>query len=63
MDPLRNHAELTTRRYFLGAARTGIGTVALASLLNDRLLVRARRPQPIGAGCLVGRTSRPRPSG
>jgi hypothetical protein len=38
MDPFREQAELLTRRYFFGRTATGIGTAALASLLNDRLL-------------------------
>src|SRR5580700_5415248 len=43
-DPLRGHAELMTRRYFLGRNAAGIGTVALASLLNERLLSAAGQP-------------------
>jgi Protein of unknown function (DUF1501) len=46
MDPIRNHADLLTRRYFLGRSAAGIGTVALASLLNDRLL-NAATAQPV----------------
>ncbi len=38
MNPLREHASLLTRRHFFGRASTGLGVVALASLLNDRLL-------------------------
>ncbi len=34
----KNHRKLLTRRQFFGRAATGIGTVALASLLNPRLL-------------------------
>ena len=37
MDPIQNQADLMTRRYFFGRAAAGIGTAALASLLNDRL--------------------------
>ena len=38
MDPLIHHRLLVNRRYFFGRAATGIGSVALASLLNPRLL-------------------------
>lgn len=38
MGPIREQAKLLTRRYFFGRTAAGIGTVALASLLNDRLL-------------------------
>jgi hypothetical protein len=38
MDPRLDHQLLLTRRYFFGRAATGIGTMALASLLNPRLL-------------------------
>ena len=38
MNPLQQHALLETRRYFLGKSAAGIGTAALASLLNPNLL-------------------------
>lgn len=38
MNPLQQHALLETRRYFLGKSAAGMGTLALASLLNPRLL-------------------------
>lgn len=38
MDPRRDFALAMTRRHFLGRAATGIGTAALASLVNPRLL-------------------------
>src|SRR2546425_13061029 len=38
MDPHHEHGLLLTRRHFFGRAATGIGTVALASLLNPDLL-------------------------
>ena len=38
MDPRKEHALLETRRQFFGRAATGIGTVALGSLLNPALL-------------------------
>ena len=37
MNPLQEHMLQETRRYFLGRMATGIGTAALASLLNPRL--------------------------
>ncbi len=37
MTPLHEHALLLTRRHFFGRAACGIGTAALASLLNERL--------------------------
>jgi hypothetical protein len=51
MDPFREQSDLLTRRYFFGRAATGIGTVALASLLNDRLLG-ASTSEPSVAGIL-----------
>ena len=33
MDPIREHAQIMTRRHLLGRCATGIGTAALASLL------------------------------
>ena len=38
MNPLRQHQLLLTRRQLLGRTATGIGTAALGSLLNRRLL-------------------------
>lgn len=38
MHPLHERALLLTRRHFLGRTATGLGTVALASLLNPHLL-------------------------
>lgn len=38
MDPIRQHALQTTRRQFLGRSAAGIGTAALASLLNPQLM-------------------------
>jgi hypothetical protein len=51
MDPIREQAELLTRRYFFGRTAAGIGTVALASLLNERLLG-AGTAEPSVAGIL-----------
>jgi hypothetical protein len=38
MNPVREQIERLTRRYFFGRTATGIGTVALASLLDDRVM-------------------------
>jgi hypothetical protein len=35
MNPLREHQELMTRRHFFGRCSLGIGTAALAALLNE----------------------------
>jgi hypothetical protein len=37
MNPIQQHLLRETRRYFLGRAATGVGTAALASLLNPSL--------------------------
>ncbi|HMF11846.1 MAG TPA: DUF1501 domain-containing protein, partial [Gemmataceae bacterium] len=37
MDPNREYGKLLTRRQFFGRSAAGIGTAALASLLNERL--------------------------
>src|SRR5881392_2740368 len=37
MDPLREHTLLMTRRHFFGRTATGIGALALGSLLNPAL--------------------------
>ena len=37
MNPLHEQALLQTRRHFFGRSATGIGTAALASLLNPQL--------------------------
>jgi hypothetical protein len=50
MDPRLDHQLRLTRRYFFGRAATGIGTMALASLLNPRLLSAAEDRRPPGAG-------------
>ena len=38
MNPINQHEQLVTRRHFFSRASTGIGTAALASLLNERAL-------------------------
>ena len=47
MDPRDELRMSLTRRHFLGRSSAGLGTVALASLLDDRLF--AREPSS-GAG-------------
>jgi hypothetical protein len=46
MDPLREHAALLTRRHFLGQANLGLGALALASLLGDKLFASAEQSRP-----------------
>ena len=53
MNPLNELQLLLTRRHFFGRAATGIGTAALASLLNPQLFAgtpaaRRQRAQPAG---------------
>jgi hypothetical protein len=50
MDPRLDHQLQLTRRYFFGRAATGLGTMALASLLNPRLARGAQDRRPPGAG-------------
>ena len=38
MNPFIHQQQLVTRRQFFGKSATGVGTVALASLLNENLL-------------------------
>jgi hypothetical protein len=38
MNPFIQQQQLVTRRQFFGKSATGVGTVALASLLNENLL-------------------------
>src|SRR6185436_6350719 len=44
MDPVRDHGLFLTRRHFFGRTAAGIGTAALASLLDQDL--RAAPPAP-----------------
>jgi hypothetical protein len=44
MNPLLEHGLVMTRRYFFSRASTGLGTIALASLLSDRPSAPARSP-------------------
>jgi hypothetical protein len=49
MDPRQEYAFLETRRYFLGRCAAGIGSMALASLLNSEFFGGAPAPvQPAG---------------
>src|SRR3954452_12606908 len=48
MNPLREHELLLTRRQLLGRAATGIGTAALASLLNPSLFAGDELPATHG---------------
>ena len=52
MDPMAERAHYVTRRYFFGRASTGLGTIALAALVNRDLPAAdlAARPQGAGAG-------------
>src|SRR5580692_3257877 len=52
MDPIHDQSKLLTRRYFFGRAAAGIGTAALASLLNDRLRAAPTSGSPIVNGIL-----------
>ncbi len=55
MNPLQEHALRETRRYFFGRCAAGIGTAALASVLDPRLLTAADQP----LGVLPGLHHRP----
>jgi hypothetical protein len=54
VDPCSQHLEFLTRRHFLGRASTGLGTIALASLLNRQLLAGDRAGSRIAAGAGIG---------
>jgi len=53
MNPLREAELVETRRHFFGRAATGVGTAALASLVNPELFA-APTPQRNGIGGLPG---------
>jgi hypothetical protein len=59
MDPRTEHASALTRRHFLGRSACGIGTAALASLLNPGP-VRANITAPRSGGVLGGTHFAPR---
>ncbi|KAA3614485.1 MAG: DUF1501 domain-containing protein [Planctomycetota bacterium] len=44
MDPRQEHRQLLTRRHFFGRSATGIGTAALASLLQPKLFGSSQEP-------------------
>jgi hypothetical protein len=54
VGPLHEHRQLMTRRHFFGRARAGLGTIALASLLDRELSAadRAAGRSAAGAGTL-----------
>ncbi len=51
MNPLLERASLMTRRHFFGRGSTGLGIIALASLLNDQFSAAAEKT-PLGTGGL-----------
>jgi hypothetical protein len=53
VDPFREHAQHLTRRHFLGRAGTGLGTIALASLLNRDLLAKDRGEHRLATGAAI----------
>ena len=57
MNPWEEYRRLETRRHFLGRTATGIGTVALGSLLNPQLF--AATPAPTGEAWFKGELQRP----
>ncbi len=50
MDPFAERLQLLTRRHFFDRASMGLGTIALASLLNGGLHAAERSPNRSGAG-------------
>jgi len=50
VDPFAEHLQLLTRRHFFSKASAGLGTIALASLLNRDLLAGDSGPNRSGAG-------------
>ena len=52
MDPILDSQLLQTRRHFFGRAATGIGTAALASLLNPQLFAAAAGAEDVDRGIL-----------
>ena len=52
LEPDQGLRQLLTRRQFFGRTAAGIGTAALASLLNERLFAAAGDPLRTGAGAL-----------
>ena len=60
MDPAENSATTMTRRQFFGRSTTGIGTLALASLLNQNLITPTAQALPGTGGIVPGFHVRPR---
>ena len=54
MHPVRESELIETRRHFFGRSATGIGTAALASLLNPQLFADKTAPTSNGTGGLPG---------
>ncbi len=59
MNPLQEHALRETRRYFFGRCAAGIGTAALASLLEPRLFAAEAASPDKPLGVLPGLHHRP----
>ena len=47
MDPIQEHAALTTRRQFFSRSAVGIGTAALSTLLDRQLPAAGSSPRGI----------------
>ena len=54
MNPQQEHQLLLTRRHFFGLSSIGIGTAALATLLNQDLLAQESNPSSSSTGGLPG---------
>lgn len=63
MDPLAEQLQLVTRRHFFGRASTGLGTIALATLLNGSLYASEGGPNRSSGGADGFPNFAPRPSG
>ncbi len=55
MNPFREYELLTTRRSLFGRAAVGIGTAALASLLNPQVFAEAETSETAAGGGVLGR--------
>jgi hypothetical protein len=60
MNPVREHQLLMTRRHFFSRTTLGLGTAALASLLNPGLFKALAAPISAGASAVRGPHFRPR---
>ena len=54
MNPLRESELIATRRHFFGRSAAGIGTAALASLLNPKLFAAPKIDAPGTAQATAG---------